>query len=284
MNYSDLSQSEKDFLIGCCLGDGTLTAVGKNKNSVMLSLRHGIQQKEYLVYKAEAVNKILNRNCKVSEYQVWDKRTEKYYQGCAYQVTVKEVLQPIRKMLYLDKEKQFTESLLNQLSLQALALWWMDDGNLVVAKRPTAKGVITKGARVGRLNVYRPLAETNAVGEWVKTLTGASYHSEQDGKSNYYRLRYHATELVKIVQQIAQYIIPSLKYKIDLQYKVSNANGLLLSEVNPNAICKFENIPSLDKWAWNEWTKLAKELRIPYYRSKSKSQLREEILKLYSNG
>ena len=119
-----ISQRQKQILYGMVLGDGYLQKTGE-KNA-RLRLEHGGKQKEYLFWKSDQFKKIFQGKPKYIE-RIHPK-TKKKYSYWRYQSQSIPYLGRLRKIFYPKGKKKIPKNLIDYLSPQTLAVWYMDDG------------------------------------------------------------------------------------------------------------------------------------------------------------
>lgn len=247
------------------MGDGSLTK-RKNRNAVMLSFTHCQVQLDWLQTKANRLNNIFGRKCVVSSDSYFDSRTNKIYHRCQYSMTSKVFL-PLYEIAYPNGKKLFTEELLDGLTEEHLAVLWADDGNLEPKNR------------IGRLNLYVPEQECNVVNEWISNLTGAVGRYEDYEKQGFGRLRYPASQMVKIAKAIKPYLHQSMLYKIDMQYKSNTKARLILAASSPNnELPTIESLPQVSEQTAKQWQALAKKVGLSFCNHGTKEQLRARIV------
>lgn len=119
-----LSKKQKSLLIGLLIGDGTISS------NYVFKLSHSIEQKEYLEWKVNLLNKLGIKNNGI----------KKYISTCGYniekevlysQMSVIPTIKALRKTVYIPK-KTITRKLLNWLTPLEIAIWYMDDGHINV--------------------------------------------------------------------------------------------------------------------------------------------------------
>lgn len=128
-----LTEKDMSILIGLLLGDGHIDDNGR------ICVEHGEKQKEYCIYKAKLLHSVCGgKDIKVHEYVrkrsiLKDRKQFKESEFITYKFRKQSAsFIPIRKMLY-DKEtrkKYISEEILKYITLETIALWWMDDGCL----------------------------------------------------------------------------------------------------------------------------------------------------------
>lgn len=158
------------------------------------------------------VNQELKTNGKVYSRKVYDKRTLKTYDSCQSMVTSK-LLVPLREQFYPYGKKKFSQDYLDGLGLEALAVFWMDDGCVVSSNN------------VGLLATYTSEEESKYIASWIHDLTGVSPKLYLDRK--HYRLRILSGEMPTFVTLLRPYTHSTLQNKVTLHYKNRTKNSEL---------------------------------------------------------
>jgi LAGLIDADG DNA endonuclease family len=222
-----LTESDFEFFVGCCLGDGSIIKGKPNSKGFRLifALAHSASQEEYIRWKAERMNAVFGRSVRVRSYN--SKAGGKEYPSLIYSTGVAK-FRDVYDLLYKEGKKTFTWEMLKPLGLQALALFWMDDGVFVTRThvtrtdtslqggRPGKKGITRKYFREARLSLYTDRKQAELVNSWIKWLTGGNgdiYDQKGDGK---YILIWRKTQFLRIVNRIKGYVHPSMYRKISL--------------------------------------------------------------------
>ena len=129
-------------------------------------------------------------------------------------MVVSPFLKPLYELLYPQGVKQFSKEVLNLLGLEALAIFWMDDGSVVDSKYCTNRGI---------LNTYTPLDETEIICEWLNNLTGVNSVPYLDGNS--YKIRINASEMPEFIYHVRPYTHSSMRKKVTLKYSHYNTKS-----------------------------------------------------------
>lgn len=127
-----LTEKDKSILIGLLLGDGYINDKGR------IEIEHCEKQKDYCIFKAKLLHSVCGgKDIKVHEYVrnrsiLKDKKQFKESTFVTYSFKKQsQSFIPIRTMLYgEDRKKRITKEILDLLTPEAIALWWMDDGCL----------------------------------------------------------------------------------------------------------------------------------------------------------
>jgi len=202
------------FTLAAVAGDGCLGIPSGRPNSVYLSFTHSADQRDYLVYKMNRINEELGTKGTVSRPRtVYDSRTNKCYMSCQSMV-VNPALKELYSLFYVDGEKRFTSRVLNLLGLEALAIFWMDDGSV---------GTTTSAVNKGILNLYRPLGEARLVCDWIQELTGVKAKPYRDGSS--YRVRISRSLMPRFLTKIRPFVHTSMRKKVTLYFSHYNTKS-----------------------------------------------------------
>ena len=119
-----LTKEQKQLLIALLIGDGTISS------NYVFKLCHAKEQKEYLNWKIQLLNKFNLKN----------NGLKTYVSSCGYntgreviysQLSTNSTIKALRKSIYIPK-KTITRRMLNWLNPLGLAIWYMDDGFLNV--------------------------------------------------------------------------------------------------------------------------------------------------------
>jgi hypothetical protein len=193
------------------LGDGCIRLQKDPRHpgplpTASLAIKHSIAQKEYVEHKAKLLQHYLGGKLPRPYIAPNGKnlgalitKSNKYFRI-------------LHKRLYRGGQKTITREVLNHLTDEGLALWWMDDGSLYM-KRHNGK----VHAREGILSVYRPREECEIVRDWFKDRYDV--YAPVVRHQKYWRVRFNSHSLCDLIPIIHPYIIPSMRYKVDMQYK-----------------------------------------------------------------
>ena len=127
-----LTLQQELVLYGTLLGDGSLLSNAWGKN-FRLSVRHGIKQKDYLFWKYEI-------------FKEWTLSPPKYYSktsSWSFRTISHPDLTNIAYQFYSDKKKQIPINIEKYIKEPlAMAVWWMDDGNIRKSKSKIYGGML----------------------------------------------------------------------------------------------------------------------------------------------
>jgi len=106
------------------LGDAYISKLYGRAKSYSVRWEHSIEQEDYAEWKAKKALKNFSKSLRSR----LDKRTKKIYHSVVF-YSIKDDYKKYRELFYKDK-KIVTEALLLKLKPLAIAVWFMDDGNL----------------------------------------------------------------------------------------------------------------------------------------------------------
>lgn len=214
-----MTYEERSVILAMCLGDGYL-----NKNGG-LYLEHSQNQEDYLIWKYNFLNKVFpGKASKIYKRERLDKRTNKVYKqvSCAKNRPYFKIL---RKWLYTP-EKTFSRKLLDKLTAQGLAVWFMDDGNLRV-------NISKLTNKVSSIQLVLSIQTTKEQAEVVQT-----YFKERWGvewtiyhQRNKYLLGANTKNGNKFLDIIRPYVIPSMSYKTEVIPKSARLHNIVDEDI-----------------------------------------------------
>jgi len=123
----ELTQFQKEVLLGTLLGDGSMR-FGKDQKSPLVIIEHGKKQRPYVKHKSE-VFASLNANYKEYKRKTVDERTGIFYESGVCFIPSNPEFVPIYHSFYKDKIKKIPFDLLNNFTAVSLAYLFMDDGS-----------------------------------------------------------------------------------------------------------------------------------------------------------
>jgi hypothetical protein len=193
------TKENKSTLLAIALGDGFISDEGS------LRIIHCAKQKEYLEYKARLLEKILEKEIQVIDFD------NNGYPGCRLSISNK-YFKTLRKFLYSkDRKKIISTKVLNRLTPNGLAIWYMDDGNIALHKR----GNIIHSREI-YLNTYCTYEEGQNIQKYFIEKYDVYFRiSPSKGK---FRMICNTTNAKKFIEIVKDFIIPSMYYKIDMKY------------------------------------------------------------------
>lgn len=204
------NKAVNQLILGSLLGDTSLNMTSKNPR---LHVCHSKDQEEYVWWKYN----ILSQSFDITKPRDVMSGIDKKYPQVRFQSPNSQRLNYYKKLFYPNGKKAITRNLLNMLEPLALAIWYMDDGNLIIHKYTKMDG--TKGVKSRELAI-----NTQCFSYEEHEIIKRYFEVKWDIKVKIYknkgsfRIVMNATNAKKFVEIIEPFIIPSMNYKIDLQY------------------------------------------------------------------
>lgn len=190
----DLSQIQKDVLIGTVLGDGSLK-ISRSGKAAQLQICHSLSAKEYVYWKKEV-------------FSNWVFSEPRYYainNALIFRTLSHPLIFEYMKMFYNGRKRIVPRNIDELLkSALSLAVWFMDDGN----------GYLKNGAY--RISTYAFGLEGNLLLQnCLKINFGLNVSMWQDSKGYqlYFPLKNGTAN--KFRQLIEPYMLPKMRYKIE---------------------------------------------------------------------
>ncbi len=185
------------------LGDGWIKKVNSG-TSASIGMMHCARQRPFLEYKKRLLDKIFPGRSQIREIN------NNGYPGVVLERGSKKLLL-WRRRFYTTGKKVIARQLLDWLTIEGLAIWWMDDGSLSMKRR---NGKIH--ARIGYLSTYCTEPESRVVSEWFSTTH--DINAKAVPSKGLWRIMFNTEDMKKLCPLIDPYIIPEMKYKVDMQY------------------------------------------------------------------
>ena len=198
----NMTQEEKSLIIALIIGDGHIDNTGR------ISINHCEKQKEYLQFKADLIYSIIGgKPITLHKTKAYIKGKE--YHGYSIRKCCKKKLIQFRQLMYPNGRKEITREILEQLTLQGIAIWYMDDGSLTPERDKSGN---IKAYKLG-IATYLSKEENQVIIDYFKEKWNLEFHSHKDGSQ--YRLRMGTKEARKFLQLVRPYVnIECMKYKV----------------------------------------------------------------------
>lgn len=194
----ELSNSQKQLLIGSVLGDGSIAKHGA------YSCSHGTKQKGYHRHKTEVLSTIHSGKVQHATHKAQG-TDGKHFESLHFTTGCNEFCSGLREIYYPAGKKIFPlKFLMEHMKKEALAYWYMDDGSIRSDKRTSL------------LHTYGYSCLNNILmKELFAVKFGLATSLHWDKSSNGYFHYFSTAETPKLFTLIRPYIIPSMLYKID---------------------------------------------------------------------
>lgn len=212
---SKITKKSRNLLIGLLLGDGTIA------NNYVFKLSHCIEQSDYLKWKIRLLGEYGIRNSGYHEYV----NTCGYSKGktvCYTNLNIIPFIKVLRRVVYKGRKVIGNRKLLNRLSPQEIAIWYMDDGHINIRK--------SKGRPCGfyiRISTCSPKEETQTIIDFFKEQWNINFYMFHEGrKEDSWSLCCGTKEGLKFIELVKPYVlqVPSMIHKItyDLSQRRKN--------------------------------------------------------------
>ncbi len=187
-----LSQTQKSVIISSLLGDGYLRIVPGRQNA-FLEINYSLKQKEYVDWKYEILKDITVSGPKK---RVIDEKRIAYR---FFYTRQHSELTQLHFAFYRNGKKYIPDNL--QITPLSLAVWFMDDGS-----RCRASDVYLNTQQFDQKDQKNLL----------DILRDYGFEARLNKDKIYNRIRFMKSSLTQFREMIHPYIIPSMKYKIEI--------------------------------------------------------------------
>lgn len=203
MDYNVSSKIEqRGILAGMLLGDA-----GRDKKN--LWLQHSHKQEDYILFKKKVLEQITGKPVNIRRWT-----TKEGYSLIRIEPKLIPLTRVLVKKLYKGGTKTITRKFLNLLTLQGIAIWFMDDGSKSFKKK---NGNIH--ALEVTLNTYLPKEDNEIVISYFSEVWGFKWGLNKS--KNYYRLRMGTREGKRFLSFIEPYIHESMLYKVQTSQNIT---------------------------------------------------------------
>ena len=190
----NLSQVQRDVLIGTVLGDGCLK-ISRSGKAAQLQICHSFSSKEYVFWKQQI-------------FKDWVFAEPRYHQinnSLIFRTVSHSLIFEYMKAFYIEKVKVIPKNISDILkSNLSLAVWFMDDGNGYLRNNAFRISTYAFGLK-GNLLLKSCLSKN----------FGINVSLYQDSKGYQVYIPTSDGSAFRFKNLIAQYIIPKMKYKIE---------------------------------------------------------------------
>ena len=201
-----LEKEKKSLLIALLIGDGTISS------NFVFKLSHSTHQREFLEWKVSLLNELGIKNNGIKQY----------ISKCGYnigkevlysQLSIIPTIKALRRSVYIPK-KEITRNLLNWLTPQGLAIWYMDDGHINVntsEQRSSIQHTIKIATCVNEQSVLEII-------KYFKEVWNINFRLFKEGNNTFSIASSCEDDCRNFIKIVKPFIIPSLLYKIRNNY------------------------------------------------------------------
>lgn len=208
MEIEELTEEDRGMLIALTLGDGYVTPKKITGNS-QLCIKHGIKQKSYCEEKRNIASNIFKKPINICEHK------ERNHICINFRIR-HSCLNDIRNLMYPDGKKAITKEILNSLSDQGIAIWFMDDGSLSGRKNGNNK-YTSFGIEI---STYCSKNEAEIVREFFLNRYGIEmklHYDKRCSEGHQYHVYCSTTQTRKLIPILAPYCMTGMEYKFDME-------------------------------------------------------------------
>ena len=200
----ELSNIQKQMILGSLLGDMSIGHPRKHHPTCKLAIVHSTKQRDLFVKKVEILNEFMGS---YRESKYFDKRTNKEYYTIRGNTKSHKIFNDIYEVLYINKIKTITQKYLDMINHPiALAYWFMDDGS--------NNGTIATNCFTEK--------EVDLLINWLFNKYGIIATKQKNTRN--YVLHISNKSRFKFELLIAPYIIPSMRYKLKFSELAESVN------------------------------------------------------------
>lgn len=223
-----MNKEEKSLLLALSLGDGSISLRRNNEQKIYtacLQIIHSESQIEYLKFKRNLLQKIIGGyEIKISEF----KPTTGYRASKSFRINkAHKYFRLLHRWLYSnDGKKEYTRKILNRLTPQGLAIWYMDDG--CGKKRKDKNGNVTSISC--HLSTYCSEQEADAIIKYFSEVWNITWKKKFHKRPALWYLDMSVEESKKFEELIKDHVIPSMQYKLPSFYFGKSAEPSLTGD------------------------------------------------------
>jgi IS1 family transposase len=199
-----MRKENKAILLAMCLGNGHIFKYD-NCKSIGISLCHSVKQEDYFIWKVEKLRSILGGSKNKIRYF-----NNNGHPGIGWS-KVHRYFRVIRNWLYNNNSKKITKHILNKLTPESIAIWWMDDGSMYKKLNPKTGQI---KAIEGILSTYISEEDNQIIIDYFNKTYNIQFKLVKS--KNSFRLRLNTTEARKFADLIKPFMHESMLYKIDI--------------------------------------------------------------------
>jgi hypothetical protein len=199
-----MKKEDKAILIAMCIGDGSLE---KTSNlAVRLKIEHSLKQQEYTEWKLNKLSSIVGGKRPIMAFTNRIRAGSQLH-SCMFRKHHR-YFRVLRKWLYPKGEKTLTRNVLNKLTPEGLAIWFMDDGS--------TENTSKNSFRIA-LCCDTTHEQCELIQQYFKEIYDIQWNINKNNKG-ICRLRCSTIQARKLFDIISPYIITSMRYKLQVPY------------------------------------------------------------------
>lgn len=209
-----MNKETRGALLGMALGDGhinvgTRVVRGHQQERRELRIVHSLKQRDYCEHKAARVKQLIGGAFNVREYA--NGKDGKY--RCVGFTATNIYFATLHRRLYPGGKKTFTRCILDMLTPEALAFWYMDDGS---ARRNVNKEGWTSSVATDIATMCSRTEVDEIIG-YFHEVHGIEFRARCDPKcapDRQWYVQCNTAQSRLFVKLVEPFIIPSMRYKL----------------------------------------------------------------------
>lgn len=211
-----MTKQEKNFVLACVLGDGCINKrIINNTPQCRFLLKHSLKQKEYFLWKVEKLSEILSRkSIKDSTWKIEKECGRSKLDAVRFERN-HPYLKSLYSFIYQSNKKTFSKKVLDRLSIEGIAIWYMDDGSLYNVKYANTETTYRFRTAQCTLNTYLSEKENEVIVDWFKKKHNIIWRIVKD--KGFTRLQMGTQEARKFIALIKDFIHPTMMYKTNIR-------------------------------------------------------------------
>lgn len=212
----ELLENDKKLLLALCIGDGCLRKPHPKSGNVQLEVGHSIKQEAYCKWKRDLVYKIFGGKNppKIGYKTIKLKNSDKEYYACRFTKS-HPYFTYLRKILYPNGVKVMTREILEKLTVEGIAIWYMDDGSFYKKDNEDKTKSICFDLRISTDSFS--YEENQLICDFFKEKFNIRFYPYQYHKDREHNwiIRANKQAAIKFIDLIEPYVIPEMRYKIE---------------------------------------------------------------------
>lgn len=215
-----MNTEERGVLIGMVLGDGhirTATAkdkIAKRRISPQITFSHSAKQKEYAGHKVSILNNIFGGNATLRNTSYIDKNGKEHF--ICYAAKSNPYFRVLKNMMYTSGKKKVTNHVLDMLTDNGIAIWFMDDGSYRINRK--LDGNVSSVSLI--ISTYCSKEEVDNIINYFTFKYDIIFKPAFCNKTKLWYIRANTLNSRKFAGLIEPYIVDSMKYKISCIHKL----------------------------------------------------------------
>jgi len=203
-----MNRKKRGILYGLALGDGHLSYRPQRGSNCELIVGHSTKQAEYIHHKADLLLSVTGGSrANIRPTKTFLKSTGKSYRGLRFSKTHKYFNQ-MHRVLYPKGKKVYTRKILDFLTEEGLALWFMDDGSMRCNRNK--EGEVT--SLFADITTHCSKEELEIIQEYFREEWGIDVKASKSKGA--WNVRFNTKACHRLASFIWPHMIPSMEYKL----------------------------------------------------------------------